>query len=737
MRKTWWSAGASAALVLAGMAVSGGTARAAVQGPCDIYASGNTPCVAAHSTTRALYGNYSGNLYQVRRSSDNTTKDIGVVSAGGYADSASQDSFCAGTTCVITIIYDQTGRGNNLLQAPGGGAASGPDNLANATAAPTMLNGHKAYGVYATNGVGYRQDNTNGIATGDQPEGEYAIFDGTHYNGGCCFDYGNAETNNNDDGNGTMEAIYFGNIKVWGYGTGAGPWIMADMENGLYSGQNAGYNANDPTINYRFTTAIIKGGANLWSIRGGNAQSGSLSTFYSGPRPNVAGYNPMRKQGAIILGIGGDNSKGAVGTFYEGVMTSGYPSDATENAVQANIVAAGYGNTPPVTYPNLAASFNNVGITADTNTAPGDFDGNGYSFSENALTSAKAGPGASVTSSGMTFTFPNVAAGVSDNTVAQNQIITMSGSGTLGFLLTSTYGPTSGTGTITYTDGSTQSYTLSSADWWSTTPASGTALAVSTSYQNRQGNTTANQASDLFSETVPLAAGKTIASVQLPAGNPAASGSPALHIFAIATSGSGSTGNTVTVTNPGSQSTTVGRPVNLQLQGTDSAAGQSLTYTATGLPPGLSISGSGLITGTPTTVGTYTTTVSATDSTGAAGSASFTWTIANETTTGTCHVDYARTNEWPGGFTANVTVTNTSTTALNGWTVGWTFPGDQKITNAWSATTTQTGAAVTATNVAYNASIAAGASTSFGFQGTFTANDTAPTTFTVNGAACS
>ncbi|GAA1968218.1 arabinofuranosidase catalytic domain-containing protein [Catenulispora subtropica] len=325
-----------------GLTVTAGTAQAATTGPCDIYASGGTPCVAAHSTTRALYGAYAGNLYQVRRSSDNTTRDIGVQGAGGYADAASQDSFCAGTTCVITVIYDQSGRGNNLTQAPGGGAAGGPDNLAVATAAPAMLNGHEAYGVYVASGTGYRNDHTNGIATGDQPEGEYAIFDGTHYNGGCCFDYGNAETNNNDDGNGTMEAIYFGNIKVWGYGTGNGPWIMADMENGLYSGQNAGYNANDPTINYRFTTAIIKGTANLWSIRGGNAQSGSLSTFYSGPRPNVSGYNPMKKQGAIILGIGGDNSKGATGTFYEGVMTSGYPSDATENAVQANIVAAGY-----------------------------------------------------------------------------------------------------------------------------------------------------------------------------------------------------------------------------------------------------------------------------------------------------------------------------------------------------------------------------------------------------------
>jgi len=312
------------------------------QRPCDIYAAGGTACVAAHSTTRALYSNYSGNLYQVRRSSDNTTRDIGVLSVGGYANAAAQDSFCSGTTCVITIIYDQSGRGNHLTQAPGGGAAGGPDNLANATAAPTTVNGNKAYGVYVAAGTGYRNDKTSGIATGDQPEGMYAIFDGTHYNGGCCFDYGNAETSNNDTGNGHMEAIYFGNIKVWGYGTGNGPWVMADLENGLFSGANAGYNANDPTVNYRYLTAIVKGQPNQWAIRAGNAQSGALSTFYSGGRPNVSGYNPMHKEGAIILGIGGDNSKGSAGTFYEGVMTSGYPSDATENSVQANITAAGY-----------------------------------------------------------------------------------------------------------------------------------------------------------------------------------------------------------------------------------------------------------------------------------------------------------------------------------------------------------------------------------------------------------
>ncbi|WP_079062860.1 putative Ig domain-containing protein [Streptacidiphilus griseoplanus] len=98
--------------------------------------------------------------------------------------------------------------------------------------------------------------------------------------------------------------------------------------------------------------------------------------------------------------------------------------------------------------------------------------------------------------------------------------------------------------------------------------------------------------------------------------------------------GGGSTGNTVTVTNPGSKSSTVGTAVSLQIQATDSASGQTLTYSATGLPAGLSISSSGLISGTPTTAATSTVTVTAKDSTGASGSASFSWTVS--TTGGGC-----------------------------------------------------------------------------------------------------
>lgn len=285
----------------------------------------------------------------MKRGSDGTTKNIAPLSAGGVANAASQDTFCANTTCLITIIYDQSGRGNHLTQAPPGGF-DGPDvnsydNLASAIGAPVTLNGQKAYGVFISPGTGYRNNAPSGIAKGDAAEGMYAVLDGTHYNGGCCFDYGNAETSSTDTGNGHMEAIYFGDSTGWGSGAGSGPWLMADLENGLFSGLSSGVNTGDPSITSRFFTAIVKGGPNLWALRGANAASGALSTYYSGVRPTASGYNPMSKEGAIILGIGGDNSVSAQGTFYEGVMTTGYPSDATENSVQANIVAAKYATT--------------------------------------------------------------------------------------------------------------------------------------------------------------------------------------------------------------------------------------------------------------------------------------------------------------------------------------------------------------------------------------------------------
>jgi hypothetical protein len=81
-----------------------GTSQAAGSLPCDIYGAAGTACVAAHSTVRALYSAYNGNLYQVQRASDRATTNIGLLAPGGYANAAAQDSFCANTSCIITII---------------------------------------------------------------------------------------------------------------------------------------------------------------------------------------------------------------------------------------------------------------------------------------------------------------------------------------------------------------------------------------------------------------------------------------------------------------------------------------------------------------------------------------------------------------------------------------------------------------------------------------------------------
>ncbi|HEY2267016.1 MAG TPA: arabinofuranosidase catalytic domain-containing protein, partial [Streptosporangiaceae bacterium] len=295
--------------------------------------------------------------YQVQRLSDGRVENIGVVrpsanpipDPGGYADAAAQDAFCADTTCLITKIYDQSGHGNNLTRAPHGGfsgpAMGGYDNLPVADMAPVTIGVHKVYGVFIEPGMGLRDDDTNGIATGDNPEGMYWVVDGTHFNGGCCFDYGNAEIDSRDDGDGTMETSYFGNATAWYHGNPPGPWVMTDQENNLVGCVNPGSTSklctDLPSINHRFVTAVAKGQPHQWASLGGDAQQGDLATMFNGPRVDSS-YDPMQKQGAIVLGNGGDNSNGSQGTFYEGVMTSGYPTDATDQQVQANIVAAKY-----------------------------------------------------------------------------------------------------------------------------------------------------------------------------------------------------------------------------------------------------------------------------------------------------------------------------------------------------------------------------------------------------------
>lgn len=343
-------AAAAAVLACGSQAAASWTAHgtSASAGPCDIYTARGTPCVAAYSTVRALYRNYDGPLYQVTRAFDGARANIGVVEPGGFADAAAQDAFCWAAVCTITRIYDQSPDHNDLGVGPVGG--NGPRDLAaNARALPVTVDGHHVYGLSIQPGDGYRNDVTRGVAVGNQPQGAYMVTSAIDTNGLCCFDFGNAETSGTGNGNGHMDAISFTGFRGFGADpNSSGPWVQADLENGLFASNGARLGSNAGNT-HEFVTAIVNSnGSTMYDVKDGNAQSGGLTTDYSGPLPDLGGYIPLAQEGAIILGTGGDNSNQSSGFFFEGVLTAGFPSAATDNAIQANIVATGYQRVAPV-----------------------------------------------------------------------------------------------------------------------------------------------------------------------------------------------------------------------------------------------------------------------------------------------------------------------------------------------------------------------------------------------------
>ena len=184
------------AVLLGRAAAEGATA----EGPCDILAAAQSPCVAAHSMTRALYASYGGPLYLLRRASDNTTRVIGA--RAGFADAAAQSAFCPpSTVCTVERIFDQSPRGNHLDRV-----VIQPLNLhgwpvtgINAMREEISVGGHPVFGAYFEAGqdnirnstgsgtMGFRCNEKNGTAVADEPETIYAVVSGTHYNSRCCF----------------------------------------------------------------------------------------------------------------------------------------------------------------------------------------------------------------------------------------------------------------------------------------------------------------------------------------------------------------------------------------------------------------------------------------------------------------------------------------------------------------------------------------------------------------------
>jgi hypothetical protein len=339
-----------------GSSSTGGSSGTRTNGPCDIYAgtSPATPCAAAYSTIRALSKSYTGFLYQVRSGSSSmntgsggTTKDIGMT-ADGYADTATQDTFCGTSTCTFSLLYDQSGNGNNLKVAPAGSSNGGTyaamaDFESSATKGSMTVNGHKVYSLYMNAREGYRLTAVGkGMPTGAKAQGIYELADGTHVGTACCWDFGDVSTDPLVYS--TMNTIFFGQ-GFWGKGATAYPWFMGDFEGGVWSDGAAtpDTNPNDPQMKYQFAFGIVKTAPpSAMSIRVAN---GDLPTA-TGLTTAFAGNNAAKtwnNSGGILLGIGSDNSNNSWGTFYEGVITNGEPTDATDAMILSNVQAAGYG----------------------------------------------------------------------------------------------------------------------------------------------------------------------------------------------------------------------------------------------------------------------------------------------------------------------------------------------------------------------------------------------------------
>ncbi len=202
------------------------------------------------------------------------------------------------------------------------------------------------------------------------------------------------------------------------------------------------------------------------------------------------------------------------------------------------------GATVQVPYASLAASFDNVGITDDSNRGPSSgfdgFDGSGTTYSAQGLAAAGLAPGASIHADGLTFTWPNVPSMQPDNTMAEGQIIALSGSGSeLGFVTATNNSALSGTGTVYYTDGSTSSFSLDVGNFWYPAGQNGNpsnTQVAAVNYANYPSGSSGHTVY-VFETSVPIDSGKTVEAVALPPLGSVAGYNPALHVFAMAVGG--------------------------------------------------------------------------------------------------------------------------------------------------------------------------------------------------------
>jgi alpha-galactosidase len=217
------------------------------------------------------------------------------------------------------------------------------------------------------------------------------------------------------------------------------------------------------------------------------------------------------------------------GAIPAGKVTFSLDATASYTSKNGSATAAGsqtvISNTP---YPNLAAAFNNVAITDETDPTKGNFDGDGDSYSAQALATAGAAPGATITSNGASFTWPSVTVGTKDNVAGSGVLVKVSGQGGKLALLGSEAGFDTDSVTVTYTDGTTTTGTIGFPNWCCSDPtAYGAKVAITTDHRNTpSGPANFGTSYQVFYNSIPIDASKTVATVTLPS-------KQSIHVFAV------------------------------------------------------------------------------------------------------------------------------------------------------------------------------------------------------------
>lgn len=275
------------------------------------------------------------------------------------------------------------------------------------------------------------------------------------------------------------------------------------------------------------------------AVQPGKPGTATLDLQSDTGRPQTVKWTASTPSGFTVSPSSGTLTLPAGGTASVPVTVTGGTSDGDYQLTVTYSSASG--PIQPIAVPVIVARpgdlrpyDDDAGISDDTDQAAGNFDGQGYSYSEQALTAVGLSPGAAVTSDGIEYNWPDASPGQPDNLIAAGQVIAVppvAGATELGIVGSASNGPSSGTLTITYTDGTTQTATLGLSDWTSSSPSFGNGTAASMTYRNSSSGTSQVLGTKVFTTSIALEPDKTVASVAMPDG----ANQGELHIFALGT----------------------------------------------------------------------------------------------------------------------------------------------------------------------------------------------------------